>query len=158
MANPNFIPLTGRIQNVRPFPDNCCSQMVTLRTENGPVQFVVTPETFVAGGRPLRPRMLATFFYDSTLPVPLIQPPQYTAIAAAPLLPGQTAALAFFNEELVAEDQSLQLNPGRGTAVFTANGQRYACHPGNNLLLVYYQTTTRSLPPQTTPDKIFVLC
>jgi hypothetical protein len=158
MANPSFIPITGRIQSIRPVPNACCNQLISLRTENGIVNFMLTPETFVAGGRPLRPRMLVTAFYDASLPVPPINPPQYTAVVVAPILAGQTAALNFFDRNLLAEDNSLRLTPSRTTGIYTANGQRYACHPGGNLLLVFYQVATRSIPPQTTPSRIIVLC
>ena len=58
----------------------------------------------------------------------------------------------------MAEDQSLKLNLAMGTNVVSSNGQRYWCTPENAELLVYYTTTTFSIPPQTTPQKIVVMC
>lgn len=40
----------------------------------------------------------------------------------------------------------------------TENGQNFTCSPGGRVLLVYYTTTNRSLPPQTTPRRIIVMC
>lgn len=158
MANPVFTPVTGIIRTITPQPEQCCNQMISLLTESGPVTLLLTPETYVAGARPLRPRMRITAFYDANLPVPLIFPPQYTAILITPVSPGQNVAAGHFDENLLAEDGSLKLNIGRSTAILTANGQRFGCDPGGNLLLVYYGASTRSIPPQTTPDRIIVLC
>ena len=59
---------------------------------------------------------------------------------------------------LTAADNSLRLNIARNTEILTLNGQRFSCPPGGNFLLVYYSVTTRSIPPQTTPRRIIVLC
>ena len=57
-----------------------------------------------------------------------------------------------------ASDGSLQLNIAGGTVIKTLNGQNITCNLGGHMLLVYYTVTTRSIPPQTTPRKIIVLC
>ena len=64
----------------------------------------------------------------------------------------------YFNNRLEAVNNSLKLNVGRGTDVVTPNGQRFTCNLRNRLLIVFYGATTRSIPPQTTPDKIIVMC
>ncbi|MDY3022040.1 MAG: hypothetical protein SOS50_07710 [Oliverpabstia sp.] len=66
--------------------------------------------------------------------------------------------LNYFDRNLLAGDGSLQLNIGRNTEITTLNGQSFPCSPGNRSLLVYYTATTRSIPPQTTPQRIIVLC
>ena len=66
--------------------------------------------------------------------------------------------VAYFNERLLSSENPLQLNISPNTRVTTANGQRYVCGIGNNLLMVYYSATTRSIPPQTTPERIIVFC
>ena len=63
-----------------------------------------------------------------------------------------------FDRNLTAEDNSLQLNVARNTNIETINGQNTGCNLGNQTLLVYYTATTRSIPPQTTPRRIVVLC
>ena len=47
--------------------------------------------------------------------------------------------------------------PG-ATNVVTGNGQRFNCTIGGRNLIVFYSVTTRSIPPQTTPRKIIVMC
>ena len=152
-----FVPVIGTIINITGGND-CCSQRMSLRVENGIVNFIVNPETLVIDNRQLRAGMRVAAFYDSLLPVPLFFPPQYTAQIVTTLNRNEQIMLNFFDRNLVAADNTLQLNVAGNTNIETANGQNFTCTPGNRTLLVYYTVTTRSLPPQTTPRKIVVLC
>lgn len=138
--------------------NDCCSQMMTLRTGNGITNFMITPETRVIDNRQLRAGLRVAAFYDASLPVPLIFPPQYQAQIIAVLASGQEIMLNEFDRDLTATDNSLQLNIAGNTRIETINGQDVNCNPGNHTLLVYYTATTRSIPPQTTPTRIVVLC
>ena len=66
--------------------------------------------------------------------------------------------VAYFNNMLTASDQSLKLNLSPATEVVTRNNQTFYGNPGGNTLVVLYSSTTRSIPPQTSPDKIIVMC
>lgn len=154
----NLIPVTGIVQNISQTPGNCCVQMITFNTPNGINNFMLSPNTVVIGNTQLRIGMPATAFYDGSRPVPLIYPPQFQAEIIAPMRGDETIALNFFDRNLTAADNSLRLNIARNTEILTLNGQRYSCPPGGNYLLVYYSITTRSIPPQTTPRRIIVLC
>ena len=83
---------------------------------------------------------------------------QYQAKLVAVLMRDEQIMLNEFDRNLTARDGSLQLNLARNTNIETMNGQRVSCNPGNQTLLVYYTVTTRSIPPQTTPRRIVVLC
>ena len=157
MSVETLVPVTGTIQNISRGND-CCSQMIALRTGNGIVNFLVDSGTIVIDSTPLWTGMRVTAFYDSTLPVPLIYPPQYRAQIVTVTGRNVQVTLKHFNRNLMASDRSLQLNPSDRTVVQTVNGQRFDCNPGNQDLLVYYSATTRSIPPQTTPDRIIVFC
>ncbi len=157
MAYSSYVPVTGTIFNLTGGND-CCSQMMSLRTENGIVNFVVGAETTVIDSRQLRPGMRVAAFYDSSLPVPLIFPPQYRAQIVTAIGRDEQIMLNEFDRSLLSADRSLQLNIAGHTIVRTANGQQFTCGLGNRTLLVYYSATTRSIPPQTTPRKVVVLC
>lgn len=157
MAYMDYVPVIGIILNISSGND-CCRQMMSLRAGGGIVNFMIGPETLVVDQRQLRPGMQVAAFYDSSLPVPLIFPPQYRAQIITALGRNQQVMLNFFDRNLLASDGSLQLNIARNTAVETVNGQQFNCNPGNRTLLVYYSATTRSIPPQTTPDRAIVLC
>lgn len=157
MASTTYIPVAGIITNIVGLND-CCSQMMTLRTEDGTVNFVVGADTKVIDNRQLRVGMRVAAFYDSSLPVPLIFPPQYQAWLVTTVGRDENVMLDYFDRSLLAADQSLQLEIGVNTVMRTENGQIFTCSPGEQLLLVYYSATTRSIPPQTAPRRIVVLC
>lgn len=153
----NLVPVIGIIVNITRGND-CCSQMLSLRTEDGIVNFFLSMDTIVIDSRQLRQGMRVAAFYDSTLPVPLIFPPQYQARLITLLGRNEQIMLNYFDSDLTAADNTLQLNIAGGTLIRTLNGQNITCNLGDHTLLVYYTVTTRSIPPQTTPRRIIVLC
>lgn len=157
MANTTYIPVIGTIVNISRGND-CCSQMMSVRTETGIVNFTIRAETLVIDSRQLRSGMQVAAFYDSSLPVPMIFPPQYQAQIVTVIGRNENVMLNFFDRNLVASDGSLRLNLSRNTIVKTVNGQSVTCNLGNRFLLVYYTITTASIPPQTTPRKIILFC
>ena len=59
-----LMPVTGIIQNVTSFSEDCCEQQVTIRSDNGISQFIISPDTYVIGEVRLRPGMPVAAFYD----------------------------------------------------------------------------------------------
>lgn len=159
MRFPGFIPVTGTVQEITNMRD-CCSVMVNVRvSENETVNLVIDKDTVVVDNRRIRRGMIIRGFYDASRPVILIYPPQYHAVAVVSLREeNEGVMLAHFNRHLTASDNSLRLNIGRNTVIETVNGQSFGCDPANHVLLVFYGATTRSIPPQTTPDRIIVFC
>ena len=157
MAYANYVPVIGTIINMTRGND-CCSQLMSLRTNNGITNFLITADTRIIDTRPLRIGLRVAAFYDNSLPMPLIFPPQYRAQIVTVLAGNEQIMLSEFDNNLIAKDNSLQLNIARNTNMETINGQSVNCNLGNQTLLVYYTTTTRSIPPQTTPRRIVVLC
>lgn len=153
----NYQEVIGVIQEINR-GDSCCSQMIGVRTDTDMVYFTITAETKVIDDVRLRRGMRVAAFYDTSLPVPAIYPPQYHAELITALRANQNVTLRYFDENMVAEDNSLRINLSPLTNVLTLNGQRFMCSPQNMELLVYYTTTTFSIPPMTTPQKIIVMC
>jgi len=153
----NFVPVIGIIINISNEND-CCSRMITMQTANGIVNFRVTSDTRIIDSRQLHVGLRVAAFFDESLPVPLIFPPQYMAQIITVLGRNEQIMLNYFDNNLTATDMSLKLNVGRNTVINTINGQNAACGLGNQTLLVYYTVTTRSIPPQTSPSRIVVLC
>lgn len=138
--------------------DSCCSMMLSIVSDKGIVNAVVTGETVIIDHVRLRTGMRVAVFYDTSLPAAAVYPPRYQAEIVTLLRRGQQVVLDYFDSELTSADGSLKLNIGGMTDVVTANGQSYICSPENTELLVYYTTSTFSIPAQTTPQKIVVLC
>lgn len=156
MEYENLTPVIGTIVNIT--DSDCCSKMLTIRTEEGVVNFVVDSQTLVIDCMQLRQGMRAAAFYDSSEPALMIFPPQYRACLVTVLDRNEQVVLKYFNRALLAEDNSLQLNVASNTRMQTVNGQKFSCCIGGRTLLVFYTATTRSIPPQTTPEKVVVMC
>lgn len=158
MPSMNLVPVNGVIQNISALGSNCCMQQVTVWNPDGIQNFIVSPDTYVISEVRLRVGMNVTAFYDADLPIPLVYPPQYQAIFIGRRNPQETIYAGEFGQDLVAADGSLKLNVGRSTEIVTSNGQSFPCSPAGQLLIVYYSASTKSVPPQTTPRKIIVVC
>lgn len=157
MTYSSYEKITGIIRDIRS-GGSCCSVLISIDTEGEIVNFVVSADTMVVDNIRLRRGMRVAAFYDTSLPAPAIFPPQYQAEIVTVLRNNQEAALNFFDDTLTAEDGSLKLNISPLTSIRTMNGQRFMCSPEGQELLVYYSSVTKSIPPQTSPQRIIVMC
>ncbi len=136
-----------------------CLMFVGLENQDGDlVNFMVSPTTFVLDFVMLREGMEVTMYYRTDEPVPLIYPPQYRAAVVVPRMMGQMVDVDYYNKSLLNGDMTLQLNLNGSVDITTTNNQRFMGNPANNDLVVVYSSSTRSIPAQTTPSKIVVLC
>ena len=157
MAYETFESVEGIIQSINR-GDSCCTMMVSLVSNSNIVNVVVTGDTVIVDNVRLRPGMRIAVFYDANLPTPAVYPPQYRAELVTSLRRNQQVKLSYFDDSLTSEDNALRLNIGPTTNVETLNGQQYTCSPENSELLVYYTAATFSIPAQTTPQRVIVLC
>jgi hypothetical protein len=136
-----------------------CYKLMTVQNREGSiVNFVVSPNTYFVDNAMMVPGYTVIGFYDANAPVPLIYPPQYQAIVMSRLVPGQILKVDYFNEQLVSSDGALKLNIGPFTQIILENGQAFTRNPANRNLVVVYGATTKSLPAQTSPYQIIVMC
>lgn len=136
-----------------------CYKLFTLEDSHGGiVNFVVSPKTYFLDNAMVQIGDMVTGFYDANLPVPMIFPPQYGAIVMAITSPYQAVKVDYFNNQLVSSDNTLKLNLAPYTQILLENGQRFTRNLGNRNLIVSYGPTTRSIPAQTTPYKVVVMC
>ena len=118
----------------------------------------MTPSTYVVDFQTLSVGMMCTFWYAADAPMPLIYPPQYNAVVAAQNMSDRMINVGYYNTSLVNEDQTLQLNMDGSVDVRTTNNQYFQGSPANHNLVVVYENSTRSVPAQTTPRQVVVLC
>lgn len=136
-----------------------CYKLMSVEDRSGNlVNFVVSPTTYFVDHVMLEVGDFVTGFYDANAPVPLIFPPQYRAIVMAKDNPNQNVKVDYFNSELVSSDNSLKLNIAPSTKIVLENGQAFTKNPANRNLIVVYGATTKSIPAQTVPCKIIVMC
>ena len=136
-----------------------CYKLISVENIDGVlVNFLVAPDTYFVDHVMVRPRDMVTGFYDANAPVPLIFPPQYRAIVMAKDNPYQNVKVDYFNSQLISSDNILKLNVAPWTKIVLENGQAFTKSPTNRNLIVVYGATTKSIPAQTTPYKIIVMC
>lgn len=138
--------------------DGCMIFATVEDMEGNTVNFMMTPATYVVDFDTLSVGMKCTFWYLLDAPVPLIYPPQYNAVVAAQEKNGRMVNVGYYNTNLVNEDNSLMLNMDGSVEVRTINNQYFQGSPANHSLVVLYGNSTRSVPAQTTPMKVVVLC
>lgn len=161
----NFQAVSGRVTAITDFmmgPNDMmtgCYKLFTVEGRNGSiVNFVVEPSTYFVDHVLVKVGDQVTGFYDADLPVPFIYPPQYRAVVMAKNQVGQFFEVDYFDNRLVNSKGTLKLNLSRQTKVVLENGQAFTRNPGNRELIVVYSATTRSIPAQTTPSQVIVMC
>lgn len=159
-----FQSFSGIVTMISDFPggtmnDAGCYKLMAVDGGQGQfVHFVVEPTTYVVNHRMIRIGDRITGFYDVNAPVPLIYPPQYRAVVVAVDSPDNHVKVDYFNEQLESSDGQLQLHIDPQTVVLLENGQAFSGNLNHRNLIVVYGATTKSIPAQTTPSQIIVLC
>lgn len=136
----------------------CYKLMAVENKDIGPVNFLISPETYFVDHEVVDVGDEVTGFYDSNAPAILIYPPQYPAIVMTKDKEYQNVTVDYFNNQLINSDGNLKLNISPSTEVILKNDQFFNKYPGNKNLIVVYGPTTRSIPAQTVPYRIIVLC
>lgn len=160
----SFGSMTGTIVEMTPMRlgnrrADACRIFVTVEDMDGnTINFIMTPSTYVVDFTTLSVGMRCTFWYRADAPVPLIYPPQYNAVVVAQERNDRFVNVSYYNSALINEEQTLQLNIDGTVDIRTTNNQYYQGNPANHNLVVSYVTSTRSLPAQTTPRRVVVLC
>lgn len=136
-----------------------CYKLMSVEDGYGTlVNFVVSPTTYFVDHVMLTLGDMVTGFYDTNAPVPMIFPPRFNAIVMEKNSQYQNVEVDFFNSLLVSSDNNLRLNIAPWTQIVLENGQAFTQNLENRNLIVIYGATTKSIPAQTTPYKIIVLC
>lgn len=159
-----FQNFSGVVIDISDFPtgdkkDMGCYKIFSLEDDgNNIVNFVISPSTFFLNNYIMTIGDLVTGFYDTSLPTPLIFPPRFQAVLMAKQLRHRFIKIDSFNDQLISSDGTLKLNIGPYTKIQLTNGQPFTGHLAGRNLVVVYSITTRSIPAQTTPERIVVLC
>ncbi len=158
-ATSRYLGVQGIVTNISDLNDDGCTKLFELRDQNGRItNFVITPSTYFINQANIARGMSITVFYDADAPAVLIYPPRFQAVVVAPNTLNKNVKVDYFDSNLLSQDKALQLNIGPDTEILLENGQTFTASPANHYLVVIYTTSTRSIPAQTTPEKIIVLC
>lgn len=146
-----------KISETEEFPD--CYKLMSVQNEYGhQVNFVVAPTTYFVDHVTVTLGDRITGFYDADAATPFIFPPQFQAIVMAKDSLYQNVTVSYFDRQLISKDGKLILNISEHTQILLPNNQVFTKKPANRNLIVIYGPTTRSIPAQTTPYKIIVMC
>ncbi|WNB91840.1 hypothetical protein [Bacillus sp. NEB1478] len=136
-----------------------CNKLISIENGSGAiVNFVVSPSTYFVDHVMVAIGDRVTGYYDGNAPALLIYPPQYQALVMVKDSPYQNVKVDYFNNQLESSDGQLKLNISPYTRIVLTNGQAFSKRPANRDLIVIYGAVTQSIPAQTTPYRIIVLC
>ncbi|WP_289140035.1 hypothetical protein [uncultured Brevibacillus sp.] len=136
-----------------------CYKLISIDNGLGAsVNFVVSPTTYFVDHVMVAIGDHVTGYYDGNAPVPFIYPPQYQALVMVKNSSFQNVKVDYFNSHLVSSDGQLQLTISPNTQIVLTNGQPFSRSLVNRDLIVIYGPATRSIPAQTMPYRIIVLC
>ncbi|WP_029267501.1 hypothetical protein [Virgibacillus alimentarius] len=136
-----------------------CVKMIALQNEEGAqVNFILSPATYVVNQEMIKTGDIVTGYYDGNAPTIMIYPPQYQALVMVKEYAHQHGMASYFDSELISQDHQLKLNIHPSTQITTTNGQAYTGSIANRNLVVIYGPSTKSIPAQTTPYQVIVLC
>ncbi|ARF17472.1 hypothetical protein [Sporosarcina ureae] len=139
--------------------DAGCYLLMTVDNGQGNVvNFVVEPTTYFVHHVKVRVGDHVTGFYDADAATPMIYPPQFRAVVMSKDSRHENVKVDYFNRRLQSSDGTLQLNLSPQTEILLTNGQYFTGNIAERNLIVLYGATTKSIPPQTTPHKIIVIC
>lgn len=136
----------------------CYKLMSVVNKYGSMVNFLVTPGTYFVDHVMVAVGDNVTGFYDANAAVPLISPPQFQAIVMAKYNQYQNVKVDYFDNDLVSSDGKLKLIITPSTQVVLENGQAFTNIPKNRNLIVIYGASTKSIPAQTVPYKVIVMC
>jgi len=158
---PNFIMFSGKVKEVRKTTILDAGYKETILAQNAEgmeVAFRITDSTYFVTDNTVKAGDEITGFYDGKAPMAAIYPPQPEArVIVVGLEHDKFIKVDRVDKDLVSEDGQLKLNIGSNTKIILENGEAFDGDLTNRALVVLYSVTTRSIPAQTTPEKIIVL-
>ncbi|HJV46183.1 MAG TPA: hypothetical protein VJ824_10725 [Bacillota bacterium] len=161
---PNFKSFRGTITLISDFKisvndETGCYKLMSVQDGVGNVvNFVVSPTTYFVNHVTVTIGDSVTGYYDADAPTPMIYPPQFRAIVIAKDTHHQNVKVDYFDSHLLSRDGNLKLNISQYTPILLTNNQFFTKNPANRYLIVLYGPTTMSIPAQTTPYQVIVMC
>ena len=154
--NEAFLEFTGVVEEIQESEGK--TTVIVKGEEDALAVFILTPSTYYITENPIEKGAVVTGVYDSAKPMIMIYPPQFDIEAIAVDFPENTfVKVDRFNGNMVSYDEELKLNISDNTEIVLENGEKYEGAIADRKLVVFYTVSTRSIPAQTTPEKIIVL-
>lgn len=164
---PFYLSFTGTVKEVIKV-DDITTKVYLKNEDDTEAYFIINENTYFADGVKLEEGLKLTGYYESGKPMILIYPPQYTIDIVTPVYEEGFVKADKFDSRLLSRDKQLKLNISEDTEIVWENNTQvyWFAKPsieeletalGNRQMIVYYDFTTKSIPAQTSPNKIIVL-
>lgn len=127
-------------------------------TDGSEANFIVTDSTYIVNDAKIVEGSVITGYYDANAPMIMIYPPQYNVEVV--VVDGSTdlnIKVDFYDNELISSDNFLKLNISDETEIVWEDGTAFKGNLGSRKLVTMYGISTKSIPAQTTPEKVVVL-
>jgi hypothetical protein len=135
------------------------ARFISVESSSGePANIIADETTYVFGNEKIEVGSEITAYYDATAFMIMIYPPQYKAEVIVVENDSRNVKVDMFDEELVSADGLLKLmNISEVKDIVNEDGTAYKGDLENKVLAAVYTISTKSIPAQTTPQKIVVL-
>ena len=164
----NYVSFRGKIENITRGSEDVVGNYVMLNSGESMMRVHVGDEVMLfeteEGKRinidELQEGKDAIIFYSETTIMGMSNPPVITPSVLVQYSEGSNmqVVLNHFDSEFLAYDDSLKLNISEETKISDTNGnEKESQDLKNQKLLVFYDRETRSIPPQTSPVKVYLL-
>lgn len=157
-----FTNVKGAIGSVEKLTNGKIQFSVT--DENNPFNFTTDKNTIVLDKKgnkvELKKGDKVTIYSHANQPMLLIFPPQYSpaVVIVEDEKSPTNVVVSDFNEDFINTENNLKLNISEDTVIVNVEGEKVGKEAilENHHAIVFYGATTRSIPAQTTPEKIVV--
>lgn len=164
---PFYYSFTGTVKEIQK-QENGYIRVFIVDEEGLEANFILSENTFYLDDVKITVGKEITGYYEAGRPMILIYPPQYTIDIVAPVYEDIFIKVDKFDSNLLSKDGMLKLNISETTEILWENGitMNWFAKPSiedlehalsNRKLIVFYDVTTRSIPPQTSPKKVLVI-
>lgn len=153
-----YLSFTGTVKEIQDHWSMENGKFISAEDNEGlPANIIISDNTYIAGDKEIAVGSVITAYYDANKPMIMIYPPQYNAEVVVVNGIDLNVEVDYFNKELVNSDNTLKLNISDETKVLLQNGEEYKGKLEDKKLVVFYGASTKSIPAQTTPEKVIVL-
>jgi len=150
--------IKGTVKEISDYKDIEGAEFINIESEDGQTaNIIVDDDTYVERESEIKEGSDITAFYDANKPVIMIYPPQYMAEVVVVDSENQDVKVDLFNKELISSDNMLKLNITDETEIISKDGTKFDGELADKKLAIFYGVSTKSIPAQTSPDKVVVL-
>lgn len=153
-----FASFTGKVKAISDFEGVAGSKFVSVESAAGEeANIIIAKDTYVLNNAEITVGTVITGYFNGNAPMIMIYPAQYHAEVVVVDNKDQNIKVELFDENLISADNFLKLNIADTTEIILQDGTAFKGELANRKLVVLYGAATKSIPAQTTPDKIIVL-